>query len=105
MARSQENHQKTIDPIIGKLKPKGIVPELDKIKITYLSNCRYSKRLLTKIMLINKISKKKVNLNKIKKAIYCAKKYHGKQKRETGEFYYSHPLESSIYGFRLFMSH
>ncbi|KDO02997.1 MULTISPECIES: HD domain-containing protein [spotted fever group] len=44
-------------------------------------------------MLVNKISKKKVDINKIKKAIYSAKKYHGKQKRETGEFYYSHPLE------------
>ncbi|XVN40738.1 MAG: HD domain-containing protein [Rickettsia endosymbiont of Argas persicus] len=94
MARSQENHQKTIDPIIGKLNlPKGIDLELDKIKITDLSNCRYSKRLLTKIMLINKISRNKVDLNKIKKAIYFAKKYHGRQKRETGEFYYSHPLE------------
>ncbi|WP_040255691.1 HD domain-containing protein [Rickettsia hoogstraalii] len=93
MARSQENHQKTIDPIIGKLKPKGIYLELEKVKITALSNCRYSKRLLTKIMLINKISKNMVDLNKIKKAIYFAKKYHGRQKRETGEFYYSHPLE------------
>ncbi|KJW03314.1 HD domain protein [Rickettsia endosymbiont of Ixodes pacificus] len=93
MARSQENHQKTIDPIIGKLKPKGIDFELDKIKITALSNCLYSKRLLTKIMLINKISRNRIDLNKIKKAIYFAKKYHGKQKRETGEFYYSHPLE------------
>lgn len=93
MARSQENHQKTIDPIIGKLKPKVIDLELDKIKVTDLSNCRYSRRLLTKIMLINKISEHKVDLNKIKKAIYFAKKYHGGQKRETGEFYYSHPLE------------
>lgn len=93
MARSQENHQKTIDPIIGKLKPKGIYLELEKVKITALSNCRYSKRLLTKIMLINKISRNKVDLNKIKKAIYFAKKYHDRQKRETGEFYYSHPLE------------
>ncbi|ABE04498.1 MULTISPECIES: HD domain-containing protein [Rickettsia] len=94
MARSQENHQKTIDPITGKLNlPKGIDLELDKIKITDLSNCRYSKRLLTKIMLINKMSKNMVDLNKIKKAIYFAKKYHGRQKRETGEFYYSHPLE------------
>lgn len=44
-------------------------------------------------MLINKMSKNMVDLNKIKKAIYFAKKYHGRQKRETGEFYYSHPLE------------
>ncbi|WP_341793865.1 HD domain-containing protein [Rickettsia endosymbiont of Ceutorhynchus obstrictus] len=94
MAKNQENHQKTIDPIIGKLNlPKGIDLELDKVKIIDLSNCRYSKRLLTKIILINKISRHKVDLNKIKKAIYFAKKYHGRQKRETGEFYYSHPLE------------
>lgn len=44
-------------------------------------------------MLINKISENKVDLSKIKKAIYFAKKYHGGQKRETGGFYYSHPLE------------
>ncbi|WP_342269507.1 HD domain-containing protein [Rickettsia endosymbiont of Orchestes rusci] len=93
MVKSQENHQKTIDPIVEKLKPKGINLELEKVKIIALSNCRYSKRLLTKIMLINKISKNMVDLNKIKKAIYFAKKYHGRQKRETGEFYYSHPLE------------
>ncbi|ARD86415.1 guanosine polyphosphate pyrophosphohydrolase [Rickettsia bellii] len=94
MAKNQENHQKTITPIVGKLNlPKSIDIELDKVKITDLSNCRYSRRLLTKIMLINKISKKKLDLNKIKKAIYFAKKYHGGQKRETGEFYYSHPLE------------
>ncbi|KJV76522.1 HD domain protein [Rickettsia hoogstraalii str. RCCE3] len=93
MARSQENHQKTIDPIVGKLRSKGIDFELEKVKMTTLSNCRYSKRLLTKIIFINKISENKVDLNKIKKAIYFAKKYHCRQKRETGEFYYSHPLE------------
>lgn len=94
MAKNQENHQKTIAPIVEKLNlPKGIDIELDKVKIIDLSNCRYSKRLLTKIMLINKISENKVDLSKIKKAIYFAKKYHGGQKRETGEFYYSHPLE------------
>ncbi|ALA62005.1 HD domain-containing protein [Rickettsia amblyommatis] len=94
MAKNQENHQKTITPIVGKLNlPKGIDIELDKVKITDLSNCRYSKRLLTKLIFINKISEHKVDLNKIKKAIYFAKKYHGRQRRETGEFYYSHPLE------------
>ncbi|MFP3035005.1 MAG: HD domain-containing protein [Candidatus Tisiphia sp.] len=94
MAKNQENHQKAIEHIIGKLNlPKSIDIELDKVKITDLSNCRYSRRILTKIMLINKISEYKVDLNKIKKAIYFAKKYHGGQKRETGEFYYSHSLE------------
>ncbi|XVN41344.1 MAG: HD domain-containing protein [Rickettsia endosymbiont of Argas persicus] len=94
MAKNQENHQKTIAPIVGKLNlPQDIYLKLDKVKIGDLLNCRYSKRLLTKIIFINKISKKKVDINKIKKAIYFAKKYHGKQKKGTGEFYYSHPLE------------
>ncbi|KJV62260.1 HD domain protein [Rickettsia amblyommatis str. Ac/Pa] len=94
MARNQENHQKTIGPIIAKLNlPEGIDLELGKVKMNDLSNCRCSKRLLTKLLFTSKISKNKVDLNKIKKAIYFAKKYHGKQKRETGEFYYSHPLE------------
>jgi (p)ppGpp synthase/HD superfamily hydrolase len=32
-------------------------------------------------------------LSEIKKAIYYAKKYHGEQKRQSGEPYYSHPIE------------
>lgn len=58
-------------------------------------NCYYSDRLLTKLSFINKkqLPKNKINLLEVKKAIYYAKKYHGKQKRQSGEPFYSHPLE------------
>ncbi|WP_256377108.1 MULTISPECIES: hypothetical protein [spotted fever group] len=40
MARNQENHQKTIGPIIAKLNlPKGIDLDLGKVKMNDLSNC------------------------------------------------------------------
>ena len=54
--------------------------------------CRYSEQLINKILLLNQQVKYKVNILEIKKAIFYAKKYHGDQKRETGEPYYSHPL-------------
>jgi guanosine-3',5'-bis(diphosphate) 3'-pyrophosphohydrolase len=40
----------------------------------------------------NEKSNHKVDIFEIKKAIYYAKKYHGNQKRASGEPYYSHPL-------------
>lgn len=52
--------------------------------------CAYSEKLMKKITLLNKGNY--VDLHLVKKAIYYAKKYHGEQKRETGEPYYSHPL-------------
>jgi len=57
--------------------------------------CYYSNRLITKILSLNKHNhvQDQVNLTEVKKAIYYAKKYHGEQKRETGEPYYSHPIE------------
>ena len=62
---------------------------------TKFEPCCYSERLLGKISLLNKQVPHytKVNLLEIKKAIYYAKKYHGSQKRESGEPYYYHPLE------------
>ena len=54
--------------------------------------CCYSDRLVTKLLLLNETSKSKVDVLEIKKAIYYAKKYHGSQKRQSGEPYYSHPL-------------
>ena len=54
--------------------------------------CIYSESLLKKIYLQNEISNNKVDLLQIKKAIYYAKKYHGSQKRLSGEPYYTHPL-------------
>lgn len=56
-------------------------------------SCIYADRLLNKLTLLNQNSRQKINLNEIKKAIYYAKKYHAQQKRQSGEPYYSHPLE------------
>ena len=55
--------------------------------------CEYSSRLIDKLSLLNLNSKNKVDILEIKKAIYYAKKYHANQKRQSGELYYSHPLE------------
>lgn len=57
--------------------------------------CKYSNKLISKILLINKGRNKKdaLDILEIQKAIYFAKKYHGSQKRQSGEPYYSHPLE------------
>ncbi len=57
--------------------------------------CYYANRLITKIIFLNKNNciNDQVNLTEVKKAIYYAKKYHGSQKRISGEPYYSHPLE------------
>lgn len=55
--------------------------------------CGYSSRLLDRLRGINAQAKKQVNLPEIKKAIYYAKKYHAEQKRQSGEPYYSHPIE------------
>ena len=58
-------------------------------------SCIYSNRLLDKLLLINATKPKmnKINIVEVQKAIYYAKKYHGAQKRQSGEPYYSHPLE------------
>jgi len=61
--------------------------------ITKYENCLYSDRLITKLISLNEKTKNKINILEIKKAIYYAKKYHGTQKRDSGEPYYSHPLE------------
>jgi (p)ppGpp synthase/HD superfamily hydrolase len=58
-----------------------------------LKNCHYSNRLLSKISDLEKTSDTLIDLKMIKKAIYYAKKYHGTQIRQTGEPYYSHPIE------------
>jgi guanosine-3',5'-bis(diphosphate) 3'-pyrophosphohydrolase len=67
----------------------------DKRWWTELSRCEYSNRLLNKLLLLNeaKPEEDKIDIPKVEKAIYYAKKYHGDQKRQSGEPYYSHPLE------------
>ena len=54
--------------------------------------CNYSDKLLRKITLLNQQATAPVDIFQIKKAIYYAKKYHGNQKRDSGEPFYSHPL-------------
>lgn len=55
--------------------------------------CYYSDLLLEKLFLLNERTTNKIDIISVKKAIYYAKKYHGNQKRESGEPYYSHPIE------------
>lgn len=56
--------------------------------------CIYAKRILDKITHLNYIVKNPpVDIQEVKKAIYYARKYHGIQMRQSGEPYYSHPIE------------
>jgi len=57
----------------------------------YLAPCQYSTRLLEKLKSLD--TKNVLDFDLINKAIYWAKKYHGDQKRKSGEPYYTHPLE------------
>ena len=57
----------------------------------YQKPCQYSIRLIDKLKSLD--SKNVLDFDLINKAIYWAKKYHGEQKRKSGEPYYSHPLE------------
>ena len=57
----------------------------------YLESCQYSTRLIEKLESLD--TKNILDFDLINKAIYWAKKYHGDQKRKSGEPYYSHPLE------------
>jgi len=59
--------------------------------VNYLEPCYYSSRLLEKLKSLD--TKNVLDFKLINKAIYWAKKYHGDQKRKSGEPYYSHPLE------------
>jgi len=54
-------------------------------------DCSYSIRLIDKLKSLD--TKNVLDFELINKAIYWAKKYHGEQKRKSGEPYYSHPLE------------
>jgi guanosine-3',5'-bis(diphosphate) 3'-pyrophosphohydrolase len=55
--------------------------------------CDYSDKLLNKLILLNNKVPYPVDIREIIKAIYYAKKYHGSQRRQSGEPYYSHPIE------------
>jgi guanosine-3',5'-bis(diphosphate) 3'-pyrophosphohydrolase len=55
--------------------------------------CHYSERLINKLCSLNPIINNSIDIHEVKKAIYYAKKYHEGQKRQSGEPFYSHPLE------------
>jgi len=57
----------------------------------YQKPCQYSIRLIEKLKSLD--TENKLDFDLINKAIYWAKKYHGNQKRKSGELYYTHPLE------------
>jgi (p)ppGpp synthase/HD superfamily hydrolase len=57
----------------------------------YLAPCQYSIRLIEKLKSLD--TKNVLDFDLINKGIYWARKYHGSQKRKSGEPYYSHPLE------------
>ena len=59
--------------------------------MNYSEPCQYSIRLIEKLKSLD--TKNILDFDLINKAIYWAKKYHGDQKRKSGEPYYSHPLE------------
>jgi (p)ppGpp synthase/HD superfamily hydrolase len=56
-------------------------------------NCMYAEKLINLILLLNEDSVHKIDIELVKKAIFYARKYHGKQMRKSGEPYYSHPIE------------
>lgn len=60
---------------------------------TKFKTCFYSEKLLNKIELLNKLVNRKIDITEVRKSIYYAKKYHGTQARQSGELYYSHPIE------------
>ena len=57
----------------------------------YSYHCQYSTKLLEKLKSLD--TKQVLDFDLINEAIYWAKKYHGDQKRKSGEAYYTHPLE------------
>jgi (p)ppGpp synthase/HD superfamily hydrolase len=59
--------------------------------MNYLEPCQYSIRLTEKLKSLD--TQNVLDFELINKAIYWARKYHGDQKRKSGEPYYSHPLE------------
>lgn len=55
--------------------------------------CGYAARLLDKVTSLNKLVQYPIDIREIKKGIYYARKYHGVQMRQSGDPYYSHPIE------------
>ena len=59
--------------------------------MVYSEPCKYSIRLIEKLKSLD--TQNVLDFELINKAVYWARKYHGDQKRKSGEAYYTHPLE------------
>lgn len=73
----------------------GMTVQGDKKWWKKLGHCEYASRLLGKLSLLNEAhpERDRIDISEVQKAIYYAKKYHGDHKRQSGEPYYSHPIE------------
>jgi guanosine-3',5'-bis(diphosphate) 3'-pyrophosphohydrolase len=58
--------------------------------------CDYGKKLIDKIKELNIAAKNPINIEEIEKGLYYARKYHEGQMRQSGEPYYTHPIEVAI---------
>ncbi|MCX4084035.1 HD domain-containing protein [Rickettsia hoogstraalii] len=58
--------------------------------------CVYSKKSLDKLEYLNTKVENPIDILEIKKGIYYARKYHGSQMHQSGDPYYSHPIEVAI---------
>ncbi|AFC73347.1 guanosine polyphosphate pyrophosphohydrolase/synthetase-like protein [Rickettsia montanensis str. OSU 85-930] len=56
----------------------------------------YAKKLLDKLENLNTKIKNPIDIEEVKKGIYYARKYHGSQMRQSGDPYYSNPIEVTI---------
>ena len=54
-------------------------------------DCQYSIKLINRLRALD--TDRLINFGQVNKAINWAIKYHGEQKRKSGEPYYTHPLE------------
>lgn len=59
-------------------------------------SCKYSDKLIGKLLFLNTQVKKPIDIREVKKGIYYARKYHGEQMRQSGDPYYSHPIAVAI---------
>ncbi|WP_341752908.1 MULTISPECIES: HD domain-containing protein [unclassified Candidatus Tisiphia] len=57
------------------------------------TNCHYAERLLNKLSELNHQVTQPVDMKEVGRGICYAKKYHGNQMRQSGDPYYSHPIE------------
>ncbi len=58
--------------------------------------CDYSKKLIDRIKYLNTIVDSPIDITEIEKGLYYTRKYHASQMRQSGEPYYSHPIEVAI---------